>query len=356
MTERIDAVNVVIHHNDPDGYLSAHIVKYYNNIKGVKTFFVEANYGFFDIGKKARDFFDANPSHLQTLFVVDFSIGYEDLSIAMSTKDPDTYRRFIWIDHHPTAIGTRDNPGDGYSAFKRFSEENPKNDCRMVCPKLDNPDDMSSGCELTWEFVAGSMESMPEIIRLVGIYDGWKKDHPEFTTRATPFHIGIAAMDLDPNKYIINFPILPGEPAPFFTYQLWNEKEYRPIMVEDIIYDGKVILGSDERRWAIARKSYGWKLTLPNGWRAFCMFSNDFGSMQFGEDLERHDICLAIRRLPKTKQWSLGAYSDKEHVDCGAWCAEIQPGDEVKGTKGGGGHKGAAGCRVQYIQDYLVQS
>jgi hypothetical protein len=55
------------------------------------------------------------------------------------------------------------------------------------------------------------------------------------------------------------------------------------------------------------------------------------------------------------KSTALGAYSDKEHVDAGAWCAEIQPGDTEKGIKGGGGHKGAAGCRVKTIKPYLVQ-
>ena len=126
----------VLHHDDPDGYVSAYIVGKSIHIDE----YVEVNYNIdiVDIVKK-----------YDSVYIVDLSMK-EDTLKKLSKLNCD----IIWIDHHKTSL----NLGDYDNIHKIV-------------------DTSRAACELVWEFF--NISEMPDLVKFVGDYDTWSKKFQE---------------------------------------------------------------------------------------------------------------------------------------------------------------------------------
>jgi oligoribonuclease NrnB/cAMP/cGMP phosphodiesterase (DHH superfamily) len=92
--------NLVLFHEDNDGYCSAAIVKRYMNLFKVKQedcFFYPINYHKVE---KFFDWFEDKADKVEKLIIVDFSFGENWKRLL----DKISLLRIIWIDHHKNAI------------------------------------------------------------------------------------------------------------------------------------------------------------------------------------------------------------------------------------------------------------
>lgn len=161
----------------------------------------------------------------RTVYMVDFSLPIEDMERLAEISN------LIWIDHHRTAI----------DAFE--------NGMPCVGNWLARTD--FAACELTWFFFAshenadlsrGSWESFtfnpeisPEAVRLLGRYDVWDKDNPEWESKILPFQYGCRSLDniYDPTSFDWRF---------MFDVQCPDTKPLVAMFVDNIIEVGAGIL------------------------------------------------------------------------------------------------------------------
>lgn len=295
----------------------------------------------------------------RTVYMVDVSLPPKDMKRLAAVSN------LIWIDHHKTAIeGCKELPPTGVQ------------------------DTRYAACELCWSwFNTGTMRgdgslvasSLPEVVRLLGRYDVWDKDTPEWDSKIEPFQYGMRAQDGVYN------------PA---NEEWTNWLTDAPRDLAPIVANGEAILGfqaQQNQRIAEAgafearmlsprgqatlierkaeREKHGPAPVDPDAWlgwlgwvapiehdirmleekrievfrdrgvaplvlRCICLNTPLFSSQSFDSvyDPEKHDLMVPFAELANGK-WKVSLYSTKPEIDCGA----------IAKTFGGGGHKQAAG-------------
>ena len=290
----------------------------------------------------------ANPElhNLRRVYMVDFSLPVEYMKSLAACSG------LVWIDHHQTAISAYEATGP-----------NP------FIPGLRRPD--LAACELCWNWfgiiqVPDNLQSpVPEAVRLLGIYDSWRKDDPEWQ-KALDFQYGMRA--------------LTGIFSTDCSHSLWQSLFESDALAKRFIKErglvGQSILNyqAEVNRKACEAGAHEIVLKLPgepksqivrgsNGDDHIIFFGprfkfNDSGecervpeevlpefkaiacntivlNSQFFEsvyDPEKHDIMVAYCQM-KDGRWKVSLYSTKPEIDCGAIAKAFD----------GGGHKGAAG-------------
>jgi len=274
----------------------------------------------------------------RTVYMVDFSLPPEDMKRLAEVSD------LIWIDHHKTAI-------DLYMADV--------GDTRESLLRTD-----FAACELAWAWFTAERGanyekytlkggSTPEVVRLLGAYDSWRKDDPEWD-RALAFQYGMRSLagiyDPECSKWgdlleatwesdYIELPWLQSitaDGAGLLRYQAEvNRKACEagahevPIVV-DRWFDVATGEPKEFDLFAPLGSRRGERMTV----RALACNTVVFNS-QFFEgffDPEKHDVMCAYMQMADGR-WKVSLYSTKPDIDCGAICKAF----------GGGGHKGAAG-------------
>jgi|GEM_PF-769959 len=289
----------------------------------------------------------------RTVYMVDFSLKPEDMKRLAEVSN------LIWIDHHRTAIDAMCVP-DG-PEFSRYH-------CRSD----------KAACELCWEFTGGPTESIPEAVRLLGAYDSWRKDDPEWDSKIMPFQYGCRAIDgiYDPRCKVWYNLFTHAKPDADGTVwlNLASGAECNPsCSIGMLVWQGDAILnfqsqqnrkiaeaGAFEATLRIPRPDIEAKfrerlaeaakdpvavamehpgphsLVLPQaaGIRCICLNTPLFSSQSFEGvwDPEKHDVMVAFA-LMATGKWKVSLYTDKPTINCGG----------IAKTFGGGGHAGAAG-------------
>lgn len=286
--------NLVLYHEDNDGYCSAAIVNRYFNIFKVPeedVFFYPINYHKID---KFFDWFEDKVDRVDKLIIVDFSFGenWKRLLNMISML------KIIWIDHHKNAIEN----GYGTDILKSQGLRSSDN----------------AGCGLTWKYFFPNTD-MPWVVKLVEDFDIWKFKYGD-DTRAFLYG-SMAEGDKISNPQSGMWELLLNEPTDRYGY-----------LTKSIIRDGHCILKyvKETQKEQCKEKAYisyydGWKCVVCNAGKGSAIF-----------DCVEEDYDMMVVFWFDGEQYNYSFYSkEKGMVDVSA----------IARGHGGNGHKNAAGCR-----------
>lgn len=303
----------IYHSRDLDGYSSAAIIK----LK-----YPEAKLIGFDYGQTL-------PMHQipagEEVIMVDVSLPMAEMKhLAVHAG------KLTWIDHHKSAI-------DDFHAY--FCKETPRKEVELsygggglvIAYPLTYLGIRHSvhaqlqigiaACEIAWQWCFGDTE-MPMAIKLLGEYDTWRNsDNDRWENGILPFQFGL--------RQICNSP----ETFPQELFLLY------PKVVDDIIKQGITILQYQAQvNAAQCKGAFEYEF---EGYKAICLNAGGINSEAFKTvyDESKHDIMMPFKYDGKTGNWVISLYSTKPEIDCSA----------IAKTRGGGGHKGAAGFQVKDI-------
>jgi oligoribonuclease NrnB/cAMP/cGMP phosphodiesterase (DHH superfamily) len=220
--------------------------------------------------------------------------------------------QFLWIDHHASAIQEYQN---------WLLDINRNQEDKTLSPFKAVLQDGIAACEIAWGYFFPD-ESMPLAIKLLGEYDTWRnQDKVRWENEILPFQFGMRQVC----NSLENFPM----------HLLEKGAESQ---VQKIIENGKVILAYQAQINEVqCKKAFEFEF---EGLRAICLNGGGFNSDVFKTvyDETKHDIMMPFQWTGKF--WTISLYTTKNEVDCSI----------IAKSKGGGGHKKAAGFQVQDIR------
>ena len=351
----------IYHSIDLDGWMSAAIVKHWwiknqqsNNgkitggiingrdiyvdvINGDSLFFIGYNYG----------------QHIPDLSEYDKVIMC-DISFPIDVmRKLFDYKELIWIDHHKSAI--EDN-------WAIDDETNGLRDTKFAA------------CELTWKYFFPN-ETMPEIVRLLGMYDSFRHKGMDEETKVLEFQYGARSFIknyedaysmlveelTEKTDSIVNRLHLQG--LSIYQY-LCTEAEQSYKNGFEIIFNKSIMnkegtcpyCGAEEipynnpsTKYACGTTSYDDRpMTFKQGeecrnktYNFICINKERFNPINFGIDYHKdgYDGCACFHYDGNRQVWAFSLYNDNGKVDC----------SQIAKQFGGGGHKGAAGFILKDI-------
>jgi len=272
---------LVLHHDDPDGWVSAAIVGAYAlgsldaYRRGTPTF-REVNYGV-----KVEDL---DLEGYDEIWMVDFSMPLEAMEkIQAATK------RFTWIDHHASAI--RNVVDAGFKAHAGAQEEG------------------RAGCQLTWGYCFREVPE-PRVVSRIGGFDIGNFSRPNLRMM---FGMSGRGDSLHPSRV-----------------DVWARLFLGLELADELDKEGGVILRFKETEWArlgphiqtIKWEGHTWAV----------LNSRELGSLQIEPHMKAEwDGSLVYSR--GANGWRIGLRGFKDGVDC----------SKIAEKHGGGGHPLASG-------------
>lgn len=262
----------IFYHNDLDGRCAGAIVyKHLKNCEDDGTGFeyIEMDYNFPVPIEKIQ------PN--ERIVIVDFSFKPEIMEeVLKKTKN------ITWIDHHKTNMYT-------------YSEE------------LKGIRDIAfSGAELTWKYFFPN-QIMPRAVELIGDRDTWKWKFGDDTMLFT------TGLGVHPHQ--------PEDP-------IWDSLFENDTLVPKIQKEGQIAVNFRDQFCKDYTESYGFETEF-EGHKAFACGLYDFGSLAFGDRIDKYDLLLSF--VFDGSKWQIGLYS--KTIDVGEMAKKL----------GGGGHTGTAG-------------
>jgi oligoribonuclease NrnB/cAMP/cGMP phosphodiesterase (DHH superfamily) len=239
-----------------------------------------------------------------------------DVSLPMSAMlDLARYSgwKLTWIDHHASAI-------------KDFNEFTSGGESPFTAVLQDG----IAACEVGWKYLFPD-EEMPTAVKLLGEYDTWRNsDKEKWDNTILPFQYGMRMICSSPETF----------PEELFS----NENEIG-IFIADvhcakIADNGQLILKYQKQQNERSAKFLAFECEF-EGLRAICINSGGANSQLFDSvyDEEKHDIMIPFAYTGK--HWTFSLYTTKDAVDC----------SQLAKSKGGGGHKKAAGFKLDYLPE-----
>ena len=227
----------------------------------------------------------------ETVFMVDFCLQPFDDMVKLNKQC-----HLTWIDHHKSAIETAHEKG--FLAHEQSLE------------------DGIGACALVWDYCYPGMER-PKYVELLAEYDVW--NHTNMMT--LPFQWGMRLKTTIPEKG-------PG---------LWEDL-HRMENVVDIVNEGNIVLqyvAQDNRKYI---EACGFETEI-DGLKCIAINRMLTNSQMFDSvwDPEKYDAMLTFGW--RKGQWNISLYSDMPDIDVSV----------VAKTRGGGGHKGAAGFQCSEL-------
>jgi oligoribonuclease NrnB/cAMP/cGMP phosphodiesterase (DHH superfamily) len=300
--------HIVYHKSDLDGWCSAAITIMHCEDKREIVRLWPAEYNDFDFEALARAV-----SVEDTVYVLDYSFCPDVMRLCLNGA------KVVWIDHHKSAI-------------ELYEQK-----------LLENPDKAISGmrdtgfaaCELTWMYLYPD-KKMPKLVRLLGIYDSWRKSHDLFRAATYLQHFARTSWMQEP---------LDGRWRNFLTPGDKNATRKVDRAVDGMVNTGVLIGQAAEARWADSAKARSFAVTM-DGLQVLCLNSAEKGSQLFDVvwNPDRYDAMMVFGLDGKTHKWTCSVYSTKPEVDCSEFCKR----------RGGGGHKAAAGFVVMSFDDLFT--
>lgn len=282
-----DRVICIYHNKDLDGFSSGAIVKkkYPNAMM---------------IGYDYSEIFpwDLIPMN-QPIIMVDVSLPMSE----MSKLSFHSAGQFTWIDHHISAI----NDFNNYPADLALQK---------ITAVLENG---FAACEGTWRYLFPD-KPIPLGILLLGEYDTWRNgDKQRWEREILPFQFG---MRIRCNS------------ADNFPDACFWDNTFVPI----VIGEGRTVLQYQTQVNELLCKKASFEAEI-DGLRAICVNGGGFNSDVFKSvyDPAKHDVMMPFQF--NGRNWTISLYTTHDHIDCSA----------IAKTKGGGGHKKAAGFQVEDI-------
>lgn len=242
-------------------------------------------------------------------------IGEEVVMIDVSLPLPDmfrlavTCRHLTWIDHHISAIN------DYQSMAHHQGGEH-------ITAVLENG---IAACEGGWKYLFPDVE-IPTAVKLLGEYDTWRnQDKERWDNAIMPFQYGM--------RMICNTP----ETFPQDLFKHYDIITDNPVY--GIIHAGKTILTYQKQQNERACRS-SFEIEF-EGLRAICLNNGGANSQVFNSvyDPEKHDLMIPF--VFTGKHWTFSLYTTKDEIDCSV----------IAKSKGGGGHKKAAGFQLKELPE-----
>ena len=164
------------------------------------------------------------------IYLVDISFPWE-----MMKSLSEDGRRFVWIDHHGTAV--RDSEAHGYANVEGL---------RVLG---------TAAVELTWEYFYPD-EGKPLMAEILGAYDVWNKNHPtwNWSDDIVPIQLAFrSAFGMNNQDIYSNF-------DPFSETLLSSDGSVR-----DWIERGRLIKKYEDQQFRGAVRAYGFPVTVAGG-------------------------------------------------------------------------------------------
>jgi oligoribonuclease NrnB/cAMP/cGMP phosphodiesterase (DHH superfamily) len=224
------------------------------------------------------------------VYIVDFSFVPEVMKrVLQRTKN------VIWCDHHSTA--------------KAY-------DYGVVLPGLRDFMEPSrfSGAALTWKWLTVG-EEMPSAVQLVSDYDTWRHAMPSSV------------------KFMEGLKMRPHGPEDEIWQELFEPDPVTEYTLDEIIAKGATVIEYRDIYCAEMRKAFGYECEF-EGHRCYALNCYRFGSLMFGELIQKYAMCIAFAY--DGEKTTVSVYSTRQEIHAGEICRKF----------GGGGHKGAAGFIV----------
>jgi uncharacterized protein len=270
----------IYHSRDLDGWMSAAIVKLIN--PDIELFG-------WDYGQTLPEL----PSVNCNVIMTDISFPRNNMRHLIKKNN------LIWIDHH-------------ISAIKDIAEMEPL----PFIKGLRN--EKKAACELTWEYFFPDT-IMPELVRLLGRYDCFGHKGTEEERKVLEFQYGARQLIYDVETALINL------------FMASSGSDNDEVVCKNILKDGKAIYNY---LCTEARGIYKRKFDINfDGYKFACVNQDRFNPINFGIDYHKEGYDGFACFWYVNGQWTYSLYNDNEKVDCSVICK----------TRGGGGHKGAAG-------------
>lgn len=312
----------ILYHMDSDGHCSAGIVYRYLRNKGVKDADIQCHP--INYGMEVPPLDHGNDE----VYMVDFSLQPIDKMVEFAEKLGD---RFIWIDHHDTALDME----------KEYTVLQKVRGCRQVHYHNDDNESKISGAELTW-FYLYKQHTHPPAVQLVGEWDTWR-----WQNKLEDRQEHVQAFQY----YLRSVPSNPKYPdgCEFWYRLLGGSGKADTSIPRDGLDVGKTLMEYQRKQWKSAVGGRGFTADF-QGLRAI-MVNQQGNSEMFKSffDPEKHDIMVTFQLVqgeyltismytPKTKDFNLGHLAKKL--------------GEAGDIPSGGGHAGAAGfqCGWEYFR------
>jgi len=227
----------------------------------------------------------------EIVFMVDFSLQpFENM------ERLNKIARLSWVDHHKSAIDEAGARGFFASGGQTLEVGR-------------------AACELCLESLFPGIKN--ETVRLLGRYDVW---------------------DLQPGTLELQNGLRMYDTLPTNT-DLWQSLlcQDESLLMESL-HVGKILLRKKQMDDKIYAKSCSFETEI-DGLKVIAVNRGITNSQLFESvyDPEKHDGMLAF--VWRKKQWTVSVYSDKKNIDVSLICK----------TRGGGGHKGAAGFQCKEL-------
>lgn len=268
-------------------------------------------------------------------------------------EQPVMWNHIVWIDHHKSSIEThpKDIPGyriDGVAA------------CRLAWfyfTALERYKAQTTTADFTWfqghypwatkaQFVNREVLE-PLAVRLAGEYDIWCKDDP----RAELFQHGLRSRDLtDRWPWLLRYNEVPLKSEIEELRDIGHEGLLEPDgtranpVVLQLLESGRVLEYAREQEYKHVITQQGFDVEFEGlKFLACCSHELDIRSHLFKDGIKpHHDALFGFTWTGKDWRVSLYHAPGKEHHDLSVICVR----------HGGGGHRGAAGCRLKEL-DFL---
>lgn len=161
----------IYHKADLDGVCSAAIVGRF--VKDIR--FIGVDHGEpFNIGDVLTE--ECREQGIRrAVYIVDFC--FDEATMRRLAEEAE----LVWIDHHRTSIDAMDDAGLSWVGGKRRVGYAA---CELCWDFFHKPDTMLPGFE-------NYVTSRPAVVRLLGSYDVWRKDHPAWDDTILPFQYGM---------------------------------------------------------------------------------------------------------------------------------------------------------------------
>lgn len=286
----------IYHSKDLDGYCSGAIVKLkYPDAKMVG----------YDYGQP----FPLTEEELMghEVIMIDVSLPMDKMfALALTAK------HLTWIDHHISAIND----------YYNFPPE--RTGGESITAILENG---ISACEGGWKFLFPDLR-MPMAVKLLGEYDTWRNaDKERWNRYIMPFQYGMR---------------MKCQSAETFPMEILKQDGNESISfaaVNEIIVVGSAILEYQKTQNERACKS-SFEVEF-EGLRGIALNNGGANSQVFESvyDESKHDVMIPF--VFTGKHWTFSLYTTKEEVDCSV----------IAKSKGGGGHKKAAGFQLKELPD-----
>ena len=282
---------VIYHAIDLDGWCSAAIAAKYYRETGEEFTMIGYNYG------------DSVPK-----FKKDDKIVMLDISFQIETMIK-FQKQIVWIDHHKSAIIAAAESGvefEGKLPVKTYSEDGQLTNIQTI-----------AACELAWEYFYPEIP-IPQAVRLLGKYDSFRFDRK---TEMYVLYFQFAA-----RTYI---------DSPCGCNQLFG----RFYDTAPWIRQGELIYKYLCMEAKAAVDEIGFALEIA-GYNFLAINKSRFNLASFGIDYHSMGYDGVACFHYSGRSWVFSFYNENGEVDC----------SEIAKEFGGGGHAGAAGCRMNHNQ------